>query len=139
MKRENNEYTRQAIEFLKRNGAKLTITFKGIDESGFNKYGMNFLYRVRIDRDHKTFSFDFHDSVYNCMNNMRPTAYDVLACLEKYEVPEDVWDFAKEFGYQIDSKEEFNKVDKIRKSVEKEYRNVIRLFGDCMDELAGIC
>lgn len=139
MKKENNEYTRQAVDFLRKHGAKMTISFKGVDETGFNKYGMNFLYRVRIDRDHKTFSFDFHDSVYNCQHNMRPTTYDVLACLEKYEVPEDVWDFASLYGYEIDSKEEWKRVSKIHKAVEKEYSNVMRLFGDCLEELQDIC
>ena len=139
MMKRDNEYTRQAVEFLKKHDAKMTITLKGIDETGFNRYGMNYLYRVRIDRNHKTFSFDFHDSVNNCMNNMRPTAYDVLACLEKYEVPQDVWDFADTFGYQIDCKEEYNRVSKIHKAVMKEYNNVVRLFGDCLEELQDIC
>ena len=67
-----------------------------------------------------------------------PTAYDVLACLTKYEVSGDVWEFAREFGYEIDSRESFNRVDKIHMSVIQEYRDVCKPFGDVMEQLCEI-
>lgn len=54
-----------------------------------------------------------------------PTAYDVLACLEKYGY-EDFEDFCATFGYDTDSR----RAKKIFKSVQKEYDNVCKLWSD---------
>lgn len=142
-----NEYDLQAKEFLKRNNAKMTISH--VMEKG-HVYGRStsewkratitggWLYRVRIDRNGKTWSFQFSDSVYNRIHNKRPRPYDVLACIEKYEPYGDVWDFAREYGYEINSKESYKEIEQIFKAVKKEYNNVIRIFGDCIDELCKI-
>ena len=130
-----SEYEINAEQFCKRNNVKITISYKDVEYGRIVKGSYNNLYRARIDRNHKTYSFDFHDSVYNYLRNERPTKYDVLACLTKYEVYGDVWDFATEFGYEITSKEEYRNVERIFKAVQKEYKNVLRLFGDVIDEL----
>lgn len=57
-------------------------------------------------------------------NNCRkPTAYEVLSCLNKYE-PSSFEDFCSDFGYNIDSK----KAEKIYFAVQKEWANLNRLF-----------
>lgn len=136
-----SEYTAKAKEFLKKCGAKMTISHVS-DEFGEWKSGLitdGWLYRVRIDRNGKSWSFRFSDSVYNKIHNKRPTPYDVLACIEKYEPYwDDVWDFAKEFGYEICDRESYKATEKIFKAVAREYKNVVRMFGDCMDELCEI-
>ena len=134
-----NEYTKQADVFCKKYNVKISISYKDTEYGHMMKNHYNNLYRVRIDREHKTFSFDFHDSVHNYLNCERPTKYDVLACLTKWEDPDDVWDFASLYGYEITSKEEYRKTEKICKAVHKEYKNVMRLFSDCIDELSEIC
>jgi len=52
-----------------------------------------------------------------------PTAYDVLACLQKYDVG-TFEDFCSEFGYDEDSRKAF----KIYKAVIREWKNVELLF-----------
>lgn len=134
MKKYKDEYEKQAADFLKRNGAKMTISLK----DGYAPLTGGRLYRVRIDRDHKTWSFDFSDSVYNMRHGKRPTKYDVLACIEKYQPDPDFIEFGKEYGYDIDSWQDVKRVQRIHKAVQKEYNNVIRIFGDVIDELAEI-
>lgn len=54
-----------------------------------------------------------------------PTAYDVLACLQKYDVG-TFEDFCGEFGYYTDSKT----AEKTYKAVINEYTSVCKLFTD---------
>lgn len=54
-----------------------------------------------------------------------PTAYDVLACLTKYD-PNTFEDFCSEFGYDTDSK----KAEKTYNAVVKEWQMVCALFTD---------
>ena len=54
-----------------------------------------------------------------------PTAYDVLACLTKYD-PGTFEDFCDEFGYDTDSR----KAEKTYNAVREEWLNVTRLFTD---------
>lgn len=58
-------------------------------------------------------------------NQKAPTAYDVLACLTKYD-PGTFEDFCSEFGYDTDSK----RAEKTYNAVKDEYMNVCALFND---------
>ena len=136
-----SEYEKQAIDFLKKHNAKMTISHIYDDYGGYTISEMTkgWLYRVRIDREGKSWTFKFSDSQRNRWDDERPTKYDVLACIEKYEPYwDDVWDFAKEFGYEIYNRETYKKIERIFKAVKKEYQNVERIFGDCLEELREI-
>lgn len=64
----------------------------------------------------------------------RPTVYDVLACMTKYD-PGTFEDFCNEFGYDEDSRT----AERIYFAVQKEYSQLSRLFSaDQMEELAEI-
>ena len=133
------DYIKEAKDFLKRNNTKMTISFKDCVYGAFDDKAYHNIYRVRIDRNHKTYSFNFTDSAHNTEQNKRPNCYDVLACLQKYEpYATDVWDFAKEYGYEINDRESYKKCEKTFKAVKKEYENVMRLFGDVIEELEEI-
>lgn len=63
-----------------------------------------------------------------------PTAYDILACLTKYD-PGTLEDFCREFGYDIDSK----KAERIYVAVCREYKGVCLIWNDKeREELAEI-
>jgi hypothetical protein len=62
-----------------------------------------------------------------------PTAYSVLACVQKYHHP-TFGDFCAEFGYDTDSR----KAEKTYQAVKDEYINILTLFHDVMDELREI-
>lgn len=134
-----NEYDIQARDFLKKYKAKMTISHV-MEKGEWKRSDMTggWLYRVRIDRNGKSWSFNFNDSTHNYLSNKRPRPYDVLACIEKYEPYGDVWDFAREYGYEINDRDSYKETERVFKAVCKEYRNVIRMFEDCMDELCEI-
>lgn len=132
-----SEYTRQADNFCKRTGTKIVISYKGEAVPDWDPKELHSLYRVRIDRNHKTWSFDFFQSLDGTWKGERPSKYDVLACITKTD-PLDLDEFVREFGYEIHSVEDYRKVERTWKAVCKEYRNCERLFGDVMDGLFEI-
>jgi hypothetical protein len=63
-----------------------------------------------------------------------PTAYDVLACLQKYEI-DTFEDFCGDYGYDTDSR----KAESIYKAVKDEHKNVSMLWNeDEIEELQEI-
>ena len=62
-----------------------------------------------------------------------PKLYDILACLTKSN-PGHFEEFCEEYGYSDDS----IKARDMWQAVVKEWREVERLFGDCLDELQEI-
>lgn len=132
------DYVERAKEFLKKIGAKVTITFKDCtpvpdwdDDRPRNNY------RVRIDRNGKTWSYIFHDSLHNTWNHKRPTPYDVLACVETYDVG-SIDDFVSEFGYEVSCWADVKKIQRIYKAVKKEAANYQRIFGDVAEEMRDV-
>lgn len=68
----------------------------------------------------------------------RPTAYDILACLQKYEVG-SMDDFMAEFGYEIKSVKDMTNFINTYNAVVKEYNDLCRIFTEeQMDELREI-
>lgn len=138
-----SNYELQAKRFLHKAGARMSITYAEtvtgfpFDERDSNNHNK---YIVRIDRGGKSYRFPFYDSAVNTWHDKRPTAYDVLACVEKYEPEADVWDFADEYGYTIDSRAEYRRVERIWRACTEQYKKLRRLFGDeLMDDLREIC
>lgn len=131
------EYISTAKNFLKSCNAKMSITFKRYGKHFEDNKDFRNIYTVRIDRNGKSFSFQFGDSVMNTRNHKRPTCYDVLACLQKYDVG-TFEDFISEFGYTVDSYEDNKRITKLYRAVTREYEKVTRIFGDVMNELQEI-
>ena len=127
-----DDYEKQAEDFLNETGTKLS--FKRMTEprkDGFSCGGYD--YKVTIKRNDRSWTFAFSDSKNNIEKNINPTAYDVLACLQKYDVG-SFEDFCDDFEYNNDS----IKALKTYKAVKKEYNHVYNIFGDVMDELEEI-
>ncbi|MHA1541414.1 MAG: hypothetical protein ACTSQH_00385 [Candidatus Hodarchaeales archaeon] len=136
-------FEKQANDFLKKNNAIIEIRKSQIQLSPeWAKGGMHgFKYSITIGRDgHRDYIFNFWGSINDRQKLIKPTNYDILACVTKHE-PEDFKEFCSCFGYdEID--EETGIVDQknysIYKSVIKEWENVNRLFSDVMDDLREI-
>lgn len=63
----------------------------------------------------------------------------MLASVEKYEVADNLDDFAWEFGYKLDDPDEVKRVKKIWEACRKQYERLLDLFGDeLMKELREI-
>lgn len=94
-----------------------------------------FVFKMKLMRGRKSYTFTFGQSIVN--GDRRPKMYDVLSCLQKWDCG-TFENFCYEYGYDTDSR----KAESIYKAVCKEYKAVVRLFGDseeCMDELREIC
>lgn len=137
MKKYVSEYEKMANDFCKKHNVKMTISFKEYGKHFHDDTESRNIYKVRIDRNHKTYSFNFGDSIYNTNAGKRPTKYDILACLQKYDIG-SFDDFISEYGYVIESNKDYHRLFKLYKACCKEYKNVNRLFSDCMEELAEI-
>lgn len=140
-----SEYEQQAMDFLKdtETTTKVVRVDKRTDGLHVNS-GLYHDYKVTLKRNNKTWSFFFSDSVWNRQKNILPSAYDILACLQKYEVEYDFHDFCNEFGYDEYTENNYGRITintqakKIHKAVLKEYEKVMLLFEDVIDELAEI-
>jgi len=73
-----------------------------------------------------------HYTIYQSKTT-KPSLYDILACLIKYD-PETFEDFCAAYGYNTDSRRAYD----MFLAVDKEWHGVKRLFSDCLDELSEI-
>ena len=139
-----NEYEQMAVDFL-----KLTnTTFDVIACRGeVNHFGTIMIeYYVQFTRQGEIWAFPFYMGLGH--NGKEPTAYDVLACVTKYDVG-TFEEFCDEFGYEEYSEnyvldlfyngDARNKESlKIYNDVKKEFHNVWRMFGDYIEQLCEI-
>lgn len=147
-----NEYNQQALDFLRDSETQMAITKIGtVDGFPFDPKDTykHDKYIIVLTRNGKSYDFKFYDSAKNSLDNLnrkhcgqrevKPSAYNVLACLEKYPVEEDVWDFAKEFGYEISDKKSYARVSAIHRECLEQYNHLLDLFGEeWMDKLREI-
>ena len=133
-----NEYTKQTRDFLQKTGTQLKIKYFGTDKYFFDDKEVRNIYRCVLKNKRGQYTFKFGDSITSTTKNIKPTEYDVLACMTKYDVG-TFENFISDFGYSIDTKEDYNKVSKIYKAVRKEYNALCRLFTlEELEELAEI-
>lgn len=92
-----NEYEKIAKDFCKKNHVKIWFSFIGRKQWKEIGAAVN-TYRVSIMTPIKSFTVTFHDSINHTVTGARPTKYNVLACLTKYD-PGSFEDFCNEFGY----------------------------------------
>jgi hypothetical protein len=84
------------------------------------------IYEITFQRGKRKWSFNFGQSILKSKKpKEKPTSYDVLACLTKYEVG-SFKDFCSEFGYD----EGERKAHLIYKEALKEWENVQKIWTD---------
>ncbi len=136
------DYRKETQDFLNRVNATVTISFleKGKVPQYWNESTLHNIYKVTVKRNGRQYTYKFYDSIHNTQNNIKPDAYDVLACLEKYDVG-SFEDFCSEFGY--DAFDDYGRMNrttkKIYDAVIREFKGVERVFGDVLEEFAEIC
>lgn len=117
------DYEKQANDFLSKTNTKIKVEWLKYDKYFTNDKEKRHIFKVIIKRDKKQFSFKFGQSIYN--GAKEPTNYEILACLQKYEVG-TFEDFCKDFGYSEDSRV----AEKTYKAVCKEFDNVCKIWND---------
>ena len=137
-----SKYLAQAQNFLRKTGTEMRITFirtvNGFPNDPGDKQTRN-KYNVCMTRGDKSYDFDFYGSHADYLDGKKPNAYDVLACVEKYEYPTDPWEFAREFGYEINCEDDYKRVRKIAEECREQYENLCELYdGEIPEELEEI-
>lgn len=133
------DYDSRANDFLAKTGTTVKIKFYEYEKHFADDKENRNRYHVTIKRNGITWSYLFGDSIFNTVNGIEPTAYDVLACVEKYDVG-TFHDFCNEFGYDEydDYGRENTKARRIYKAVRREAEKVNELFGDVLEEFCEV-
>lgn len=142
-------YEIQADEFMEKSKTTMTVVYSGHGKYFPDDTEERDIYTITLSRPNKKpYTFTFGQSLINSKPGThekispadrqkrrpkKPSAYDVLACLEKYE-PGTHEDFCADFGYDTDSRKCFD----LYLRVQKEQKSVYQLFSDVMDELQEI-
>jgi hypothetical protein len=155
----NTQYVTQVEKFMDAVNAKMEVKLLGSMLYFDDDKEPRDVYQITLTRKGKSYSFRFGQSVLHSRDyveksaqqrNSRgepwgailrykrdavkvPTAYDVLAAVQKYEVG-TFEDFCSEFGYDTDSR----KAEKTYFEIQKEYAEIEKLFSDVMEELQEI-
>ena len=119
-----DKYVEQAERFLMETNTTCNIIKIGCgkNEAWKDNFIRNF-YSVLLENSRGQYTFTFWDSAYNTRKNIKPTCYDILACVTKYD-PGIFEDFCSAYGYDSDSISAF----KTYVEVQKEYKGISRLF-----------
>ena len=133
----STDYQQQAIDFAKKYNIKLKVKHVDYDFYFHDDDKRRNIYKCTLSRNGKRYTFKFGQSIINTGLGIEPSMYDILSCIEKYEVDEDVDDWARKYGYH-DGKTKIKDIIKIHEACLKEYKNVMRLFGDIIEELREI-
>lgn len=122
-----NNYDQQAADFLEKTGTTFHCEYLKYDTHFIGETEERDIYKICLKKGRKRYTFCFGDSIKNSTSYPKtfPTAYDILACITKYD-PGEFDDFCGEFGYNEDSRT----AEKIYKAVKKEWQNIERLFSE---------
>lgn len=129
-----DEYIIQAEQFLQETNTTMYVRFKEYNTYFDEDTEQRNIYKITLKRKGVgQYTFTFGTSLNDTWNRIEPNAYDVLACIEKYN-PDSFEYFCDNYGYDNDSR----KAEKIYKECLKQYENVYRLFYDVMEQLREI-
>jgi hypothetical protein len=130
-----SEYTEKAEKFLKDTETKMSVRFVRYAVYFTDDKDARDIFRITFTRQGVRRSFLFGQSTNDSTGNgdNPPSAYDVLACLEKYGY-ESFEDFCSSLGYDEDSR----KALKTYKGVIREAEKVNDLWNDCLAQLQEI-
>lgn len=126
------DYEKQAKDFLD----ETKTTFKAL----FVEHGKHFpddkedrdIFSITLTKGDRHYTFKFGQSIANA--GIIPKPYDVLACLQNYDVG-DFENFCGDFGYDIDS----IKAKKSYDAVVNEYNQLKMLYSDAeLEKMAEI-
>lgn len=115
-------YQQQAQQFAGKHNIKLVINSSEYKKHFADDKECRYVFNCTLKCKGKRYTFNFGQSVASGAEE--PTMYDVLTCLQKYEVG-TFENFCSDFGYNDDSITAL----KTYKAVCKEYNSMLRVFG----------
>lgn len=120
-----NEYLQQANAILKEIGASVSLSYLWHGKHFIDDKEHRDVYQFTITKNRRFYTGRFGQSIANSGTgrHIRPTAYDILTCITKYN-PGTFEDFCAEYGYDTDSR----KAEKIYKEVVNEWEGINAVF-----------
>jgi hypothetical protein len=116
-------YQKQAQDFATKHGIELIINSSDYKKHFQDDKEERYVFNCTLIYNRKRFTFNFGQSIQ--AGGEEPTMYDILTCMQKYEI--GTFDnFCGDFGYDNDS----IKAHKVYKAVVREYKNMLRVFGE---------
>lgn len=125
------DYQQQANDFATKHNVKLKINRTTYGKHFSEDKESRYIFNCTLTRNGKRYTFNFGQSI--AAGNTKPTMYDILTCLTKYN-PETFENFCSEYGYNTDS----INAQKTYKAVKREFNGVNRLFNDILEQLQEI-
>lgn len=113
----------QVREFLVNCGATIKVEYAGMSTPNWDTQE-HATYHCLIETQKGAMGMLFYTSLANAEE---PSEYDILACLQKYEVG-DLEDFIFDFGYEIKKKGDLKRIQDTYNAVVREYQDVCRCF-----------
>jgi len=118
---DNSQYNKAVNILAKKFNIKLKIIDSTYKCTQWGKNQPRYVFKLQLLRGRKSYTFEFGQSI--AKGSEEPTLYDVLTCLQKYDVG-TFEDFCGIFGYDNDSR----MAEKTYKAVVKEFKAMERLF-----------
>jgi hypothetical protein len=123
-----SEYIQQAKDFLAKCNATIEINFIGKKEPLWDEGCPHNAYQFIITTPLGAMENTIYDSAYNTARGINGiTEYDVLACLEKYDVG-TIDDFVSEFGYEVHCWDDVKRIKRTYKAVVEQYNKLCEIF-----------
>lgn len=135
-----DDYEKQAKDFLKLCGASIKFKYCGLEIPPWG-IAQHDVYDCTIRTRRGEMTVHFYDSVTGTDKRANGnvhcvTEYDVLSCLQKYDVG-SMEDFFGEFYGKIESVDEFRRFERTYNAAVKEYEDVKRCFSE--QEIEMLC
>ena len=122
------DYERKAKDFLFDCRAEMVIVYDGKElNTNWEDTIPRNKYRFTITTPFGSMEGMFWDSLDNTRKGIKPTEYDILSCLEKYDVG-TIDDFVSEFGYEVHKWSDVKRITNMYNAVVREYKDLCRIF-----------
>lgn len=128
---ENSYYNKGAYLIADAIGLKMKVGASEYKKHFIGDTQSRYVFKITLKKDNKQYTFNFGQSIAE--GSSEPTLYNVLACLQKYDVG-TFENFCGDFGYDFDSRQ----AEKTYKAVVKEFEGMQRLFNSEELELLSI-
>lgn len=122
---EQNQYDKQAEEFLASTGSTLKIEYLRRDYFWPTDEAKRNIYKFTLQKNGRKYSAEFGQSIAATKTNTPPRCYDILACLSGNEPPSDLQNFRLEFGYEV---KQLREAERAFKAVQKEYAALSKMY-----------
>ncbi len=120
-----SDYEKLANHFLATTKSTLSIKFLKHDFHFDGDKDTRDIYSCILKRGKLSHKIKFGQSINGSEKGEKPTAYDILSCLQKYDTG-DFENFCGDFGYDSDSR----KAEKTYNAVRKEYEALAKMYSE---------